>query len=73
MRVGYTALMILSLLFSLVIWGIIFYVLWWGLGKIALPEPFSKVATVILVLATIIVLIGLLTGSVAPFPFLSKI
>ena len=64
---------ILSLLFSLVIWGIIFYVIWWGLGKIGLPEPFNKVITVILVLATIYVLVSLLTGSMGVFPFLKGI
>jgi len=62
--------MILSVLISLVIWGIIFYVLWWGLGKLGLPEPFNKVATVILVITTILVLIGILDGQVAPFGFL---
>lgn len=59
-----------ALLISLVIWGLIFYVLWWGLAKIALPEPFNKIATVVLVVATVLVLIGILTGSIAPFPIL---
>jgi hypothetical protein len=65
--------LLIAILISLVIWGLIFYVLWWGLGVIALPEPFSKVATVILVVATIVVLIGLFTGTIAPFGFLSGI
>ena len=60
---------IIALLISLVIWGIIFYVLWWGLGKIGLPEPFNEAAVFLLVLATIIVLVGLLMGSVPVFPF----
>lgn len=64
---------IIALLISLVIWGLIFYVLWWGLGKIALPDPFGKVVTVILVLAAIVVIVGLLMGNVAPFPFLSNL
>ena len=63
---------ILAVLISLVIWGIIFYVLWWGLSKIALPEPFGKIATVILVLATVIVVIGILTGGIAPFGFIGS-
>jgi len=63
---------ILTLLFTLVIWGIIFYVLWWGLGKVGLPEPFNKIATVVLVIATVIVLIGILTGGIAPFPILGS-
>lgn len=66
-------MMIISLLLSIVLWGIIFYILFWGLGKIALPEPFAKVATVILVLAAVVVVIGLLTGSITPFPVLGNI
>lgn len=57
----------ITLLLTLIIWGVIFYVLWWGLGKIGLPEPFNKIAVVILVLATVYVLIGILTGSIALF------
>jgi hypothetical protein len=61
--------MIISILISLITWGIIFYILYWGLAKIALPEPFNKVVTVILVLATIIIIIETLTGNLAFFPF----
>lgn len=63
---------ILTLLFALVIWGIIFWVLWWGLRTIAPPEPWGKVATVILVLATVYVLVGLLMGTIPVFPFLVR-
>jgi hypothetical protein len=63
---------ILSLLISLVIWGLIFWLLYWALGSIAVPEPFNKVANVILVVATVVVIIGLLTGSIPPFHFLSS-
>jgi hypothetical protein len=61
---------IIALLLALVIWGLVFWLLWWGLGAVGLPEPFHKVAVVVLVIAAIIVVIGLLTGSIAPFPFL---
>ncbi len=64
--------MLLAIIVSLVIWALIFYVIWWGLSQVALPEPFNKVITVILVVAVIIVVIGLLVGSIAPFPFLSS-
>ncbi len=53
---------IVSILIYLVVWGLILYVLWWGIGKIGLPEPFGKIATVVLVLLTVIILIDLLTG-----------
>lgn len=51
---------LLSALFVLVIWGVIMWVLWWGLHKIAPPEPWLKVGTVILVLITVVVLINIL-------------
>ena len=64
---------LLALLITIVIWGIIFYVLFWGLSKIGLPEPFAKVALVILVLAAVIVVISLLTGGMSAFPFISNL
>lgn len=60
---------IIALLISLVIYGLIFWLLYWMIGAIGLAEPFAKVANVILILAAVIVIIGLLTGSIAPFPF----
>jgi uncharacterized membrane protein YwzB len=53
---------LLSALVYLVICGLILYVLWWGLGKIGLPEPFNKIATVLLVLVTVVILINFLLG-----------
>ena len=58
---------LLALFVTLVIWGLIFYVLWWALRTIALPEPFQQIVIVILVIASIIVLFGVLTGRVATF------
>lgn len=54
----------INLLVYVVVWGLIFYVLWWALGKLGLPEPFAKIATVILVLFIVIVLLNLLLGIV---------
>lgn len=44
----------------LVIGGIIFYVLNWGLAKMGLPEPFNKIINVLLILVVVIVLINAL-------------
>lgn len=52
----------LSALVTLVIIGLIFWLLWWGLNTINPPEPFKKVATVVLVIAVCIVLINFLLG-----------
>ena len=45
---------------TLVVFGIIFWVLWWALGYIAPPQPFMKVAQVILVLGAVVVVINFL-------------
>lgn len=53
---------LISALVQLIIWGLILYLCWWGLGRIAPPEPFMKIGTVILVLLTVLVLINILLG-----------
>ena len=47
--------LIMILLFKIVIWGLVFYVVWWGLNKIGLPEPFNKIAIVVLVILAVYV------------------
>lgn len=55
-------------LISLVIWlivvGLVFTILWWLVGYMALPEPFNKVVRVIIALACAILLINVLLGLV---------
>jgi len=53
---------VIHALVELVIWGLIVWILWWALAKIAPPEPFMKIGTVILVLLTVVVLINILLG-----------
>ena len=53
---------LMSLLIQLIIGGLILYVIWWGLGKSGLPEPFNKIAMVIVVLVTVVFLINILMG-----------
>lgn len=54
----------LDFLVTFAIYGLVAYVLWWGMGKIALPEPFGKVVTVVLVIVIMAICIGLLLGRV---------
>lgn len=49
-------------LIYLIIIGVIFGILWWLIDYCALPEPFSKVARVILAVAAAIILINILLG-----------
>jgi hypothetical protein len=50
-----------SLIF-LVCVGLCFWLLWWLIAYINLPEPFAKVARVILALAAVVFLINLIMG-----------
>ena len=54
------------LLVWLIVIGLIFYVLWWGLGQAGLPEPINKVARVLLVVVLVIILIYMLLGILPP-------
>lgn len=51
---------LINALVVLVVWGVILFILWWGLGKINPGEPWMKVGTVILVLITVVVLVNIL-------------
>ncbi len=52
----------LSLLVMLVIVGLICWLVWWFIGYIGLPEPFNKVARVLVALFALVFLINLLLG-----------
>lgn len=51
----------IGLLIAVVIWGLIFYVIWWAVGALGIPEPFNKVIRVVIILAAVLVAINLLT------------
>lgn len=48
----------------IVIAAVIFYLIWWFIGWVGVPEPFLKVLKVILGLIAIIFLINILLGLV---------
>ncbi len=60
---------LLGLLISIIVFGLICFVLWWLVSYIGLPEPFNKVAQVLVALAAVVFLISILTGNVS-FPIL---
>ena len=55
---------LIGLLITVVVLGLVFYLLWWLLGVIGLPEPFHKVATVVIALIAVVILLGLLFGGI---------
>ena len=60
---------LLGLVVTIIIVGLIFWLIWWFLGTVGLPEPFNKVASVLIALAAIVFLIGILTGQVPLIKF----
>jgi hypothetical protein len=53
---------LLSVFITLVIAGLIFWVLMWAIDACGTPEPFNKVLKVILIVVIVIFLINLLLG-----------
>ncbi len=53
---------LVSLLLSIVVVGLICWLLWWLIGYIGLPEPFNKIARVLIAVVAVFFLINLLLG-----------
>lgn len=53
---------LITLLIYIVVIGLIFWVLWWALDTMGVPEPFNKVIRVILILVAALLVINLLLG-----------
>ncbi len=51
---------LMHLLVLLVVGGLILWLFWWFIGYVGLPEPFNKVARVLIGLVALIFLVGLL-------------
>lgn len=52
----------IELLIQLVILGLIFWVIWWFIGYVGIPEPFNKVLRVVVGLVALILVINILLG-----------
>lgn len=53
---------LVPLLINIVVVGLILWLLYWLIGYVGLPEPFAKVARVILAVVAVLWLINLLLG-----------
>jgi hypothetical protein len=58
---------LLSLLVTVIVLGLVCYLLYWLIGQIPLPAPFAVVAKVLLALFVVLLLLSLLFGW-APIP-----
>ncbi len=53
---------LIGLLITVIVIGLVCYLLWWLIGYIGLPAPFDKVARVIVALIAVIVLLDIVFG-----------
>ena len=60
---------LLTILWTVGVYGLIFYILWWGFGRLGLGEPFARIGLLVLVAVTVIVAIGIITGRVPMLQF----
>lgn len=49
-----------KVIFQIIVMGLVFWLLWWLIGYVGLPEPFKKIALVILAILAVFFLINLL-------------
>ena len=63
---------LLQVVFELAIIGLIFWLIWWFIDYIGLPEPFAKVAKVIVGVVVLLLLISLLLGFLGHQPLLLR-
>jgi predicted tellurium resistance membrane protein TerC len=54
---------LIQILIYLIVVGVIFGLLWWLIGYVALPAPFDKVCRVILAIFAVLVVIGTLLSA----------
>lgn len=59
---------LISILIFVVIVGLVFWVIWWFIGYVGLPEPFNKVARVLIGLAALIFLLYILSAMMPALP-----
>lgn len=53
---------LVPLLINIIVAGLILWLLWWLISYVGLPEPFAKVARVILAVVAVVWIINLLLG-----------
>ena len=51
---------LVTLLLNVLLIGVVFYVIWWGIRRVGLPDPFDKVAVVVYVILVVYVLLAYL-------------
>lgn len=54
--------LLLHLLVNIIVIGLVCWLLWWLIGYIGLPEPFNKIARVLVAVVAVIFLLNIVLG-----------
>lgn len=60
--------MAVTVVIYLMVAGLVFWLLWWLINYVAPPEPFRKIANVVLAILAVLVIIGILFSFVGGQP-----
>jgi heme A synthase len=60
--------MLVRVVIYLIVAGLVFWLLWWLVNYVAPPEPFRKIANVVLAIVAVLVIIGILLSLVGGGP-----
>jgi len=58
----------INVVILLIVAGLIFWLLWWLVNYVAPPEPFRKIANVVLAIIAVLVICGILLSLVSGTP-----
>ena len=61
---------LVSFVIYMIVVGLIFYLLWWLIAFCGIPEPFSKMAKVIIAIVAVLICVNLLLGLVGVPPMI---
>lgn len=61
---------LVRMLVWIIVLGVIFWLLFWGVDRIGLPEPFRKVAYAVIVIVAVLILINFLLGLTGSGPII---
>lgn len=59
---------LVNIVVYLIVIGLIFWLLWWLINYVGLPEPFRKIANVIMAILAVLAIIGVLLSVVGGAP-----
>ncbi len=55
---------LLNFVIYIIIVGLVFYLLWWLIAYVGLPDPFAKIAKIVLAVFAVLICVNILLGMI---------